>query len=178
MLEGNGAPSMVERTLIRPPSARVGPITPEERKAIARAQSPVRGKYDTAVDRGIRLRDAAEARGATAEPGRRPARRRRQAGGLLGDLGGVLGSIFGTTRKRGERLADQRQTIAREVTRTRRPERVAGQIARAIVGSSLGRALVRGIGRHRCGGERHPRARSGSRSRRCGARLPDWHRVR
>src|ERR1700751_551983 len=33
-LEGNGTPAMVERALIRPPSARVGPISPEERKAI------------------------------------------------------------------------------------------------------------------------------------------------
>jgi DNA helicase HerA-like ATPase len=44
-LEGNGAPSMVQRTLIRPPSARVGPLTPDERKAII-AKSPVRGEYE------------------------------------------------------------------------------------------------------------------------------------
>src|SRR5690242_17543535 len=48
-LEGNGTPAMVERILVRPPSARIGPITPEERKAIMDA-SPVKGKYDTAVD--------------------------------------------------------------------------------------------------------------------------------
>src|SRR5579864_2267635 len=44
-LEGNGTPAMVERVMIRPPSARIGPITPEERKAIMDA-SPVKGKYD------------------------------------------------------------------------------------------------------------------------------------
>src|SRR5207302_10621436 len=33
-LEGNGTPAIVERVLIRPPSARIGPITPEERKEI------------------------------------------------------------------------------------------------------------------------------------------------
>src|ERR1041385_5127540 len=48
-LEGGGTPTMVERCMIRPPSARIGPITPEERKAIMDA-SPVKGKYDTAVD--------------------------------------------------------------------------------------------------------------------------------
>src|SRR3954467_2347031 len=48
-LEGNGTPSMVERVLVRPPSARIGPITPDERKAIMDA-SPVKGKYDTAID--------------------------------------------------------------------------------------------------------------------------------
>src|SRR5271156_1450429 len=48
-LEGGGTPSMVDRTMIRPPSARVGPLTPEERKAVI-AKSPFKGKYDTTVD--------------------------------------------------------------------------------------------------------------------------------
>src|SRR6185437_9773051 len=48
-LEGNGTPSMVERCMIRSPSARLGPITPEERKALI-ASSPVKGKYDQAID--------------------------------------------------------------------------------------------------------------------------------
>ncbi|KQT85967.1 helicase HerA-like domain-containing protein [Aurantimonas sp. Leaf443] len=45
-----GVPSMVERTLIRPPAARVGPLTDEERAAII-AKSPVAGQYDHAIDR-------------------------------------------------------------------------------------------------------------------------------
>src|ERR1700746_3440477 len=48
-LEGNGIPAMVERVMMRPPTARIGPITPEERKAIIDS-SPVKGKYDTAID--------------------------------------------------------------------------------------------------------------------------------
>jgi Bacterial protein of unknown function (DUF853) len=48
-LEGNGTPSMVERCMVRPPSARLGTITPDERKALM-AESPVKGKYDQAVD--------------------------------------------------------------------------------------------------------------------------------
>ena len=48
-LEGGGTPTMVERVMIRPPTARIGPITPEERKAIMN-KSPVKGKYDTAID--------------------------------------------------------------------------------------------------------------------------------
>ncbi len=50
MLEDNGIPSMVGRTFIRPPSSRLGPITPGERQAIM-AQSPVGATYDTLVDR-------------------------------------------------------------------------------------------------------------------------------
>jgi hypothetical protein len=48
-LEGNGVPSMVQRTLIRPPAARVGPVSPEERAAVL-ARSTLRGKYDTPID--------------------------------------------------------------------------------------------------------------------------------
>jgi DNA helicase HerA-like ATPase len=49
-LEGKGQPSIVQRTLIRPPSSRLGPVTPEERKAVI-AASPVAGKYDEEVER-------------------------------------------------------------------------------------------------------------------------------
>src|SRR5258707_391538 len=48
-LEGNGTPSMVERCMIRPPSAQIGPISPEARAKIIH-ESPVAGKYDTAID--------------------------------------------------------------------------------------------------------------------------------
>src|SRR5207302_1948 len=48
LLQVDGAPSPVQRTLIKPPATRVGPITPEERK-ILRSTSPYDGKYDTAV---------------------------------------------------------------------------------------------------------------------------------
>src|SRR6186713_582524 len=50
MLEEDGKPSVVERVMIRPPTARIGPVTPEERKAIMN-KSPLKGKYDTAIDR-------------------------------------------------------------------------------------------------------------------------------
>src|ERR1700709_257400 len=48
-LEGSGTPAMVERVMVRPPSARIGPITPEERSKI-QSNSPVKGKYDVTVD--------------------------------------------------------------------------------------------------------------------------------
>jgi len=50
VLEDNGIPSVVGRTLIRPPSSRLGPITPAERATIM-AQSPVGSAYDTLIDR-------------------------------------------------------------------------------------------------------------------------------
>jgi len=50
MLSPKGAPGVVERTLIRPPSTQIGPISETERRAII-AGSGLAGKYDTAVDR-------------------------------------------------------------------------------------------------------------------------------
>src|SRR3546814_7737417 len=46
----DGAPSPVERTLVKPPCSRAGPLDAKER-AIIQSISPVAGKYDTAVDR-------------------------------------------------------------------------------------------------------------------------------
>lgn len=49
-LEKKGVPSMVDRTLIRPPRSRMGPATKAERKAVI-ASSPILGVYDELVDR-------------------------------------------------------------------------------------------------------------------------------
>ncbi|MEP5937855.1 MAG: helicase HerA-like domain-containing protein [Erythrobacter sp.] len=46
----DGAPSVVQRTLIKPPRSRLGPVTKKER-AIMQSISPVEGKYDGRVDR-------------------------------------------------------------------------------------------------------------------------------
>jgi len=50
VLDPKGIPTMVERTLIRPPSSRLGPVTPAEREKLIKS-SPVYGQYETAVDR-------------------------------------------------------------------------------------------------------------------------------
>ncbi len=49
-LEAKGAPTMVQKTLIRPPSSRLGPATDAERAEVHKA-SPVFGKYEKAIDR-------------------------------------------------------------------------------------------------------------------------------
>jgi DNA helicase HerA-like ATPase len=50
VLEDGGVPSIVARTMIRPPSSRVGPVSADERKAIMTA-SPVGLAYDKMIDR-------------------------------------------------------------------------------------------------------------------------------
>jgi DNA helicase HerA-like ATPase len=50
MLENKGEPSIVQRTLIRPPEGRIGPVTADERLSVIE-YSPVYGRYEEAVDR-------------------------------------------------------------------------------------------------------------------------------
>ncbi len=50
VLEKKGVPTMVQRTLIRPPSSRLGPLEPSERKRVIQ-NSPVLGLYDEPIDR-------------------------------------------------------------------------------------------------------------------------------
>ena len=121
--------------MIRPPSARIGPITPEERKAII-AASPVKGKYDTAVDSESAyevLQKRVNATAAEAEGG----------GGVLGQVGSIVGSIFGTNTPRGKLSTGQ--VIARSVTRSV-TNKVAGDVA-ANLGKSLGGSLGGSVGR-------------------------------
>jgi DNA helicase HerA-like ATPase len=49
-LDEDGAPTVVERALIKPPRSRLGPVSEKER-AIIQSISPLEGKYDKAVDR-------------------------------------------------------------------------------------------------------------------------------
>jgi DNA helicase HerA-like ATPase len=166
-LEDKGVPSMVQRTLMRPPSSRIGTITDDERKKVI-AASPIGPIYDKMVDRESafeilqgRFKDAAVEKRSEA-PAPAPAPRatmpdgspaptpeQASAGSGGGWFGGVLGSIFGTSRARGTRLSPT-QRITREVTRTV-TNRVAGQIAADIgksvggsIGGSVGRAIIRG----------------------------------
>src|SRR4029078_71980 len=104
-LEGNGTPSMVERCLIRPPSARLGQITADERKALI-ANSPVKGKYDQAIDSdsAYEVLQRRMQSGAADGPLTRPHAQRAPAeappatglGAVLAAIGAMLGAIFGT----------------------------------------------------------------------------------
>jgi len=157
-LEGNGTPSMVDRCIIRPPSGRIGPITAEEREALI-AASPVKGKYDEAVDSesAYEVLQKRVDSGALVKPGDVPGSPGAPAeasvaggfGRVIAAIMDMLHTIFGTGQGRRRRLSTG-QVIAREVARSV-TSRVGGQIAADIgksiggkAGSSLGRAIVRG----------------------------------
>jgi DNA helicase HerA-like ATPase len=170
-LEGNGTPTMVERCMICAPSARVGPITPQERAQLIKA-SPFAGKYDTAIDNvsayeqlqqrvgknmpNAPAPDAQQQPGQNLPPGQAPQQyppgqypqeQQQQPGGLgaiIGGIGDMLGGLFGTNRPRGQRLSTT-QYVSREITRSV-VNRVAGKVA-ADLGKSMGGSIGGTIGR-------------------------------
>ena len=150
-LEGNGTPSMVDRALICPPSARLGPVTGAERKAVM-AKSPIRGKYDQTIDpesayeilqgRVQGRAGAPEAAPGGGRKGAEPASPPPSSGGGWTDvLGGVLGG--GSSGGRSRRMSTS-EVVVKQVARS-----VASQ-----VGTQVGRALIRGLFGSLGGGKR------------------------
>lgn len=144
-LEGKGIPSVVQRTLIRPPSSRLGPVTDAERREIIQA-SPSFGVYERVRDREsayeVLLQRAEEAqrqeerqRAAEEEEWDRAGEPRRTRSGFqLPDFG---------RDDRPTRKSTQRRTQRRS-SRDNAMEAGLKSAARSI-GNSLGRALVRGL---------------------------------
>jgi uncharacterized protein len=156
-LEGSGTPSMVDRTMIRPPSARIGPITDDERKAIIDG-SPLKGKYDTTVDPNSAyeiLQKRLQEGGGLPAPG-------EGVPGAPGDAGAVpahvgffhrtaqwFRNLFGIGRPPGQVLTTSQQ-VARNVARAvvaGVATQVASEFAKSTGGKTagtIGKAVVRG----------------------------------
>jgi DNA helicase HerA-like ATPase len=137
-LEAKGMPSMVERTLIRPPSSQLGPISELERKGII-AGSPVAGKYETTLDRVSAFemlaqrasKAAKEAEEAEAREEAMEAREREYQTGR---------------RYSGNRVG--RSTTKKRTTSKRRGDSIGTAFAKSMMrslGTKAGTAIVRGV---------------------------------
>ena len=138
-LEEKGVPSIVQRTLVRPPASRLGPITDAERAKII-AESPVAGQYDKTVDRESAF-ETLQKRAADKAQAEQQAQEAEQA-----DSGRTRWTIPGF----GDDAAPPPRTSGRAAPRPRVSNRqtVAEAAIKSVVrsvGSSVGRALVRGI---------------------------------
>ncbi len=110
MLENKGEPSIVQRTLIRPPEGRIGPVSAEERQGVIE-YSPYWGKYEDKVDR----ESAHEMLAKRAETG--AASKQAEAdGGIGGWLGGVLGG--GRSSATGRKRQGMGDMISRDLQRS------------------------------------------------------------
>jgi DNA helicase HerA-like ATPase len=122
VLDEKGAPTVVQKTMVRPPNSRMGPVTPPERQALM-AASPVRGLYDQAVDR----ESAYEMLQRKAEPEPEPEAPEPRRGPWAGDEA--------SGRPAPQARASNRQGMG---------EAFAKSMLRTI-GSQVGRELIRGV---------------------------------
>jgi DNA helicase HerA-like ATPase len=140
LLDEKGRPGITERVYVLPPGSQIGPITPDQRKALLQG-SLVAGAYEKAVDResayeklkgrAATTADAAQnmrdeaieaAKGGAADAA-------QEAGGGL--MGGLSDLLFGSTGPRGGKRDGIAQTLAKSAART--------------VGSTVGREIIRGV---------------------------------
>lgn len=109
-LEAKGTPAMVQRVAIAPPQSRVGPLSESERSALI-AASPLRGRYDQAIDREsayeVLLRRAEVAAKASDVGKTAPTAERTSLGDDLGDLAGraVKSALRQAANQLGRQLA-------------------------------------------------------------------------
>jgi len=126
----------VQRTLIRPPSSRIGPLTEPERQKII-ALSPVAGQYDRVVDRESAF-EILQRRAKESAEAEEQARQQEDEQGSSNRTGWTLPDFGGsreTKPRKGSRSGYQRQTVT---------ETMIKSVVRTV-GTTLGREIVRGI---------------------------------
>ncbi|MEZ5877834.1 MAG: helicase HerA-like domain-containing protein [Tepidamorphaceae bacterium] len=128
-----GVPSIVQRTLIRPPASRIGPLDFKEREAVM-DDSPVRGMYDTPIDRESAfevLSERAEKRLKEAKEAEERAAREKE---------------LAKREKEAEKRSSKRSSrSSRSDTLTEAVLKSAGRSVARSVGTQLGRAILRGV---------------------------------
>ena len=146
LLQPDGAPSLVERTLIKPPRSRVGPISAQERGVMIQTDA-IGAKYDVLLDRdsadevlaakGNEAAAAAAAAKAETEAQKAAAEAARQDA--------IAAREAARTRLAEERLANQR--LREEERQQREAERQAARAAREAAKPSIADKMMQSAGR-------------------------------
>jgi hypothetical protein len=123
MLENKGEPSIVQRTLIRPPQGRIGPLSEAARRSLI-AGSALYGKYEEVKDRESAHEILQE-------------RAKEAPEEANGSSGGWLDSIFGSPRgPSGRKRQGMGEMISRDLQRSL--SRTIASTIRGIIRKSLG----------------------------------------
>lgn len=143
-LESKGVPSVVGRTMMRPPSSRLGPITPDERRDVI-ANSPVAGLYDVVIDRDSAfevLKKRAEEKLRAEELQREREEREREEIGRMRRSRSGYSDDYRDDRptKRSRSRTSSRRRSSRQT-----PAEAAMKTLARTVARELGNSLVRGI---------------------------------
>ncbi len=142
-LDDKGAPNVVARTLIRPPDSRLGPATEAERAQIM-AASPVRGLYDTAVDR-VSAEEILAARRGEADKAAADAKL-AEAQAKADAAAAKAAEKAAAARAKEQARLDREAARARAPRRTREtPIEAATKSVLRTAGSTLTREILRGV---------------------------------
>ncbi len=157
LLQPDGAPSPVQRTLIKPPASRVGPLTPEERKVLI-ATDAIGTRYDVLVDRdsaqemlaakAAESAAAAAAAKATTDTERAAAEKAKAEAAAAREALKVQREqerLDAQRRREEERIAKQAKREAERPTMADKMMQSAGRAVASSVGRQLGNQLLRGI---------------------------------
>lgn len=142
-LDEKGAPGVVERVHVCPPRGQIGPVTPDERRALM-ASSLVAGVYDQTVDRESayeRLKQRSQSQTGAAPQSAVPpttgAGTQAATGPMAGVLSGLEGMLLGTVGPRGGRHEGILEAMVKSGARSMGSQ-LGGQIVRGVLGSILG----------------------------------------
>jgi len=148
LLQEDGSPSIVQRTLIAPPRSRLGPVDAKER-AIIQSISPVAGKYDNVVNREsaeeiLAARGEAAAAAAVAEKAKAEADKAAAAQAKI------------EAKQREQQLKEQARAEAAAAREAAKPSAFdkALQSATRSASSSIGRQVANELGKAVLGGGR------------------------
>ncbi len=147
LLQPDGSPSIVQRTLIKAPASRVGPLTPQERGIMIQTDA-IGDKYDTLIDRES-AEEILAAKGAQASAAADEAKAQLAADKEAAIAAKEQAKADATAAKE---LARQQAAAAREAAKPSMTEKMVQSAARSAATSvgrqlagSLGKSLVRGI---------------------------------
>lgn len=146
VLQEDGSPSIVQRTLIKPPRSRVGPLDAKER-AVIQSISPAAGKYDTAVNRES-ASEILAARGQAAAAAAEAAKAKAEADKAAAAQAKV------EAKQREAELKEQARRDASAAKEAAKPNewQKAVQSATRSAASSVGRQVANELGRAVLGG--------------------------
>ena len=139
LLQPDGSPSPVQRTLVKPPSSRVGPVDPQERATLI-ATDALGSKYDLAIDRESaheklagRAEAAAQAEEASRLKAAADAEAAREAKEEL------------AARREAEKIEARRRREANRPTMADKMITSATRAAASSIGRQIGNRLLRGV---------------------------------
>jgi DNA helicase HerA-like ATPase len=146
LLLPDGSPSPVERTLIKPPSSRVGPLTAQERAVLVQTDE-IGAKYDTLLDRDS-AEEILKAKGEEAAAAAAAAKAEtdaQKAAALQAKQDAIAAKEAARAKAAEERL--QAQQMREEERRRRELEREEARRAREAAKPSMTDKMIQSAGR-------------------------------